>query len=394
MLLAEANQWRLIVRPYFGDATNATWPPLSAMPGCSWRFRQENRHPIVEILRRPDIPRTASGKFLRNHDELTLELVTDEERDSCIRPTPRSQMRINVGIRRRPRALMETARRRMSCSWAADVDAGTPIIYYATRSDGRQHLPGGPQRRTDADAVDRRPQRPGFSKPTRRGWFAPPIMDPVYGYQALNVEAQERAPFSLLNWMKRLIGLRKQFPRFWPGLDRFLPAQTARCWRTSATTVRHILCVEPLGSVQPWNSICRDSRHDSVECWAGPSFRASASCRTSDAWCMPSIGSVCSKTATALSERVPGEPADVHEAPAHLHGWVRGTRCSRQCSHPDRAGSLVPFLQRQAGSAGRQGDARGTVAHWGLLRRAPQPLFSRSSKSSMRMPRANVTSGR
>ena len=165
VLLAEANQWPAEVRPYFGDGDECHMAfhfPL--MPRMFMAVRQEDRHPIVEILRQtPDIPESCQwGLFLRNHDELTLEMVTDEERDYMYQTYATDpQMRINGGIRRRLAPLMENSRRRIELMNSLLLLAAGNAGDLLRRRDrhGRQHLSRRSQRRADADAVDRRSQR-------------------------------------------------------------------------------------------------------------------------------------------------------------------------------------------------------------------------------------------
>ena len=259
VLLAEANQWPSDVRPYFGDGDECHMAfhfPL--MPRIYMALQQEDRHPIVEILRQtPDIPESCQwALFLRNHDELTLEMVTDEERDYMYRAYAADpRMRINVGIRRRLAPLLENSRRRIELLHRAAVLAAGHAGDLLRRRDrhGRQHLPRRSQRRAHADAVDRRSQRrllarrPGAAVRAARSWI------PSTAIQAVNVEAQERSPSSLLNWMKRMIALRKQQRVFGRGTIEFVPAGN----RKVLAFVRRyddevVLCVANLSrTVQP-----------------------------------------------------------------------------------------------------------------------------------------------
>jgi maltose alpha-D-glucosyltransferase/alpha-amylase len=227
MLLAEANQWPADVRDYFGDGDEchmALHFPL--MPRMFMALRQEDRHAITEILSQtPDIPETCQwALFLRNHDELTLEMVTDEERDYMYQVYAADpQMRLNVGIRRRLAPLVENSRRRvelltsMLCSMP-----GTPIIYYGDEIGMGDNIYLGDRNGVRTPMQWSSDRNAGFSRADPARLFAPPIMDPVYGYQAINVEAQERYPFSLLNWMKRLIAMRKQHRVFGRGSIEFV----------------------------------------------------------------------------------------------------------------------------------------------------------------------------
>jgi maltose alpha-D-glucosyltransferase/alpha-amylase len=217
--------------------------------------------PIVEILRQtPDIPENCQwAMFLRNHDELTLEMVTDEERDYMYQAYAADpQMRINVGIRRRLAPLLENSRRRIELLHSLLFSMpGTPVVYYGDELGmGDNIYLGDRNGRAHADAVDRRSQRRLLAADPA-ALYAPPIMDPVYGYQAINVEAQERAPFSLLNWMKRVIGLRKQSQVFGPRHDRVPARQQPEDPGLPAQVQgrRDPLRREPLALGQRWSSI-------------------------------------------------------------------------------------------------------------------------------------------
>ena len=215
MLLAEANQWPADVRPYFGDGDECHMAfhfPL--MPRIFMGVRQEDRHPITDIMRQtPEIPPNCQwALFLRNHDELTLEMVTDEERDymySAYAADP--LMRINVGIRRRLAPLMENSRRRVELlNVLLFTLPGTPIVYYGDEIGMGDNIYMGDRNGVRTPMQWSGDRNAGFSRADPARLFAPVIMDAVYGYQSINVEAQERYPFSLLNWMKRLIAVRKR----------------------------------------------------------------------------------------------------------------------------------------------------------------------------------------
>ena len=227
MFLAEANQWPADVLSYFGDSDECHMTfhfPL--MPRMFMAIRQEDRHPIVEIMRQtPDIPSDCQwALFLRNHDELTLEMVTDEERDYMYREYAADpRMRLNVGIRRRLAPLIGNSRRRIELlNMLLFSLPGTPVLYYGDEIGMGDNIYLG-----DRDGV-RTPMQwsgdrnAGFSRADFARLYAPPIMDTLYGYQAINVEAQERDPSSLLQWMKRLIALRKRFKVFGRGTLEFL----------------------------------------------------------------------------------------------------------------------------------------------------------------------------
>jgi maltose alpha-D-glucosyltransferase/alpha-amylase len=227
LFLAEANQWPEDVLPYFGDGDECHMAfhfPL--MPRIFMALAQEDRHPIVEIIHQtPEIPDGCQWAiFLRNHDELTLEMVTDRERDYMYQiyaTDPR--MRINVGIRRRLASMMENDRPRIELLNSLLMSMpGTPIIYYGDEIGMGDNIFLG-----DRDAV-RTPMQwssdrnAGFSRAEPARLYLPPIMDPVHSYEAVNVEAQGRSAGSLLNWMKRLIAVRKAHRAFGRGTLEFL----------------------------------------------------------------------------------------------------------------------------------------------------------------------------
>jgi len=227
ILLAEANQWPEDLLPYFGDGDEFHMAfnfPL--MPRIFMSIRREERRPIIEIINRlPEIPESCQwGIFLLNHDELTLEMVTDEERDYMYYEYARDpRMKINIGIRRRLAPLMDNGRRQMELLNGLLLSLpGTPVIYYGDEIGMGDNIYLG-----DRDGV-RTPMQwtgdrnAGFSRADSARVYSAPITDPVYGYQAINVEAQQRTLTSFLNWMKRLIRVRKQYPAFGRGDIRFL----------------------------------------------------------------------------------------------------------------------------------------------------------------------------
>ncbi len=252
ILLAEANQWPTEVRPYFGDGDEfqmAFHFPL--MPRIFMSVRKEDRTPIIEILARtPAIPESCQwGIFLRNHDELTLEMVTDEERDYMYHEYARDKkMRINLGIRRRLAPLMDNDRRRIELMNGLVMSLpGSPILYYGDEIGMGDNIYLG-----DRDGV-RTPMQwsidrnGGFSRCDPAKLTTPLIQDPVYGYMSVNVEAQERQSSSLLNWMRRLIATRKKYPAFGRGTLEFLGAENrsvlAFIRKTESQT---LLCVNNL----------------------------------------------------------------------------------------------------------------------------------------------------
>ncbi len=213
-LLAEANQWPEDVRAYFGDGDECHMAyhfPL--MPRIYMAIAQEDRFPIMDILRQtPDIPPNCQwALFLRNHDELTLEMVTDAERDylwSTYAAEPRA--RLNLGIRRRLAPLMDNDRRKIELMKSLMLSLpGTPIFYYGDEIGMGDNIYLGDRNGVRTPMQWTSDRNGGFSRCDPAKLFLPPIMDPVYGYQSVNVEAQSRSISSLLNWMKRMIAVRK-----------------------------------------------------------------------------------------------------------------------------------------------------------------------------------------
>jgi len=227
MLLGEANQWPEDVVDYFGNGKECHMNfhfPL--MPRLFMGLRMEDRFPIVDILEQtPAIPDDCQwAVFLRNHDELTLEMVTDEERDYMYRVYAHDpQMRLNLGIRRRLSPLLGNHRRRIELMNGLLLSMpGTPIIYYGDEIGMGDNIFLGDRNgvRTPMQwSVDR---NAGFSRANPHRLYLPVIIDPEYHYEVINVEAQENNRHSLLWWMKRLIGLRKQFKAFSRGDLEFL----------------------------------------------------------------------------------------------------------------------------------------------------------------------------
>jgi maltose alpha-D-glucosyltransferase/alpha-amylase len=233
LLLAEANQWPEDVVAYFGDGDECQMCyHFPIMPRLFIALRQENRLPIVEILERtPLIPLTAQwGMFLRNHDELTLEMVTDEERDYLYQEYANDRrMRLNMGIRRRLAPLLDNGRRRIELLNALLFSLpGSPFLYYGDEIGMGDNIYLG-----DRDGV-RTPMQwsadrnSGFSRADFAQLYFPINMDPVYGYQSVNVEAQQRHSTSLLHWMRQMIKLRKQHQVFGRGTISFIKPENPR----------------------------------------------------------------------------------------------------------------------------------------------------------------------
>ncbi|MHB1534497.1 MAG: maltose alpha-D-glucosyltransferase [Acidimicrobiales bacterium] len=222
LLLAEANQWPEDVVEYFGSGDECQMCfHFPVMPRMFMAVRREQRQPITEILSRtPAIPDGCQwGIFLRNHDELTLEMVTDEERDYMWAEYAKDpRMKRNIGIGRRLMPLVDNDRRVAELLHALLFSfPGSPILYYGDEIGMGDNIYLG-----DRDGV-RTPMQwspdrnAGFSRADFAQLYLPPLMDPVYGYQAVNVEAGLRNPSSQLHWMKRMLEVRKQHPVFGTG---------------------------------------------------------------------------------------------------------------------------------------------------------------------------------
>ena len=227
MLLAEANQWPTDVRPYFGNGDECHMAfhfPL--MPRIYMALRQEDRLPITDIIAQtPDIPENSQwALFLRNHDELTLEMVTNDERDYMyIAYSADPRMRINLGIRRRLAPLVDNNRRRIELLNSLLLSfPGTPIVYYGDEIGMGDNIYLGDRNGVRTPMQWNADRNAGFSTAVPARLYSPVIMDPVWGYQAINVEAEQGDPSSLLNWMRNMIALRKLFSVFGRGSIKFL----------------------------------------------------------------------------------------------------------------------------------------------------------------------------
>jgi maltose alpha-D-glucosyltransferase/alpha-amylase len=227
VLLAEANQWPEDVSAYFGNGDECQMAyhfPL--MPRIYMAIAQEDRFPITDILRQtPDIPENCQwAMFLRNHDELTLEMVTDVERDylwSTYASDPRA--RINLGIRRRLAPLMDNDRRKIELMNSLLMSfPGTPIIYYGDEIGMGDNIYLGDRNGVRTPMQWTSDRNGGFSRCDPARLYAPMIMDPIYGYESVNVEAQSRSISSLLSWTKRLIAVRKSRKVFGRGSLTFI----------------------------------------------------------------------------------------------------------------------------------------------------------------------------
>ncbi|HEU5161519.1 MAG TPA: maltose alpha-D-glucosyltransferase, partial [Thermoanaerobaculia bacterium] len=233
MLLAEANQWPEDSLPYFGDGDECHMAfhfPL--MPRLFMSVAMEDRFPIIDILHQtPDIPPESQwALFLRNHDELTLEMVTDEDRDYMWRMYAEdAQARINLGIRRRLAPLLGNHRRKIELlNGLLFSFPGTPIIYYGDEIGMGDNIYLGDRNGVRTPMQWSSDRNAGFSRANPQKLFLPVIIDPEYHYEAINVEAQQNNPHSLLWWTKRLIALRKRYKAFGRGTLEFLHPENRR----------------------------------------------------------------------------------------------------------------------------------------------------------------------
>ncbi|HSP33413.1 MAG TPA: maltose alpha-D-glucosyltransferase, partial [Thermoanaerobaculia bacterium] len=233
IFLGEANQWPPDVRPYFGDSDECHMAfHFPVMPRMYMAIRREDRTPIVDIMRQtPAIPDDCQWAiFLRNHDELTLEMVTDEERDYMYEEYAKDpRARINVGIRRRLAPLMEGGRRQMELMNALLMSLpGTPIIYYGDEIGMGDNVYLGDRNGVRTPMQWNGDRNAGFSDGDNAALYSPVISDAPFGYHAVNVAAQERVQTSLLRWMRRLIAVRKQHLAFGRGTWESLEADNRR----------------------------------------------------------------------------------------------------------------------------------------------------------------------
>lgn len=228
VLVADANQWPDNLVPYFGngDEFHMTFNfPL--MPRMFMAIRREEAKPIIEIMEHmPAIPPTCQwALFLRNHDELTLEMVTDEDRDYMFKEYAKDpRMRLNKGIRRRLAPLVENSRRKIELLHSLLLTLpGTPVLYYGDEIGMGDNVYLGDRNGVRTPMQWTGDRNAGFSRADPSQLYQPLILDPIYNYQAINVESQTRTPSSLLNWLRSLIHVRKRHPLFGKGDLRFVP---------------------------------------------------------------------------------------------------------------------------------------------------------------------------
>jgi maltose alpha-D-glucosyltransferase/alpha-amylase len=267
ILLAEANGWPTDVADYFGDDDECHLCfnfPL--MPRLFLAVRREQSYPITEILSQtPDAPAGAQWAiFLRNHDELTLEMVTEEERDFLFAEYAKDpRMKRHMGIGRRLAPLLDRDRRLSELLYSLLFTLrGSPVLYYGDEVQMGDNLYLG-----DRDSV-RTPMQwspdrnGGFSRADFAQLYLPPLMDPIYGFAAVNVEAQQRNPSSFLHWMRRMLAVRRQFPVFGTGTVQVVPSANPsvlafvradrRAPETGRDVTHPVLCVHNLSrTAQP-----------------------------------------------------------------------------------------------------------------------------------------------
>jgi maltose alpha-D-glucosyltransferase/alpha-amylase len=389
MLLAEANQWPADVRPYFGNGDECHMAfhfPL--MPRMFMALRQEDRHAITEILSQtPEIPDNCQwALFLRNHDELTLEMVTDEERDYMYQVYAADpQMRLNLGIRRRLAPLVENSRRRIELLNSMLFSLpGTPVIYYGDEIGMGDNIYLGDRNGVRTPMQWSSDRNGGFSRADPARLFAPPIQDPVYGYQSINVEAQERYPFSPLNWTKRLIAMRKQHRVFGRGSLEFVGCSNRKVMAYLRRDDREtVLCVVNLSrSVQPAGI--------DLQAFAGlipvemggltefPRIGAQPYLLTLGPYASYWFALQPTPIQTARRAAEPADPgaATIDAVPALLAGvdWQNLFDGATRTVLERRA--LVPFVQRQRWFASKSRTIRSArFSDWAALRNGGHPSF-------------------
>jgi maltose alpha-D-glucosyltransferase/alpha-amylase len=394
VLLAEANQWPSDVRAYFGEGDECHMCfhfPL--MPRMFMGVRQEERHPIVEIMNQtPEPPEGCQWAiFLRNHDELTLEMVTDEERDYMYAQYAADpQMRLNLGFRRRLAPLMENARPRIELMNSLLFSMpGTPIIYYGDEIGMGDNVYLGDRNGVRTPMQWSSDRNAGFSRADPARLYFPVIMDPVYGYEAINVEAQERSPASLLHWMKRMMALRRQHTVFSRGSIEFIRTDN----RKVLTYVRRyedqtVLCIANLArTVQPvWLPLAPFAGLTPVEMLGQTEFP-----RISEQpyfltlaphgfyWfsLQEAVVPVLARTATSPDEHA--------ELPVLFAGVVWDSLLDGSFRGIVERQALVPFLQRQRWFGGKARTiASARIDDWAVLRRGAHPAFLAITNVSFR----------
>ncbi|MGH8310344.1 MAG: alpha-glucosidase C-terminal domain-containing protein, partial [Steroidobacteraceae bacterium] len=370
---------------YFGngDETHMAYHfPL--MPRLFMAVRMEDHSPVVDILEQtPRIPEGCQWAiFLRNHDELTLEMVTDEERDYMYRVYAHdAQARINLGIRRRLAPLVGNDRRRFELMNALLFSLpGTPVIYYGDEIGMGDNFYLGDRNGVRTPMQWSSDRNAGFSRADPARLCGPIIMDPVYGYEAINVEAQERSPYSLLHWMKRMIALRKQHAVFGRGSLQFIPTANRK---VLVYVRRHerdmVLCVANLSrAVQPveiplapfagLTPVEMLGQTEFPRIGEHPYFLTLAPYGFYSFELQEAVSSMTARTAPRLEDHA--------SLPSLFSGIVWESILDGALRTIIERQALVPFLQRQRwfGAKAREVTAA-RFADWGLLRTGQNPAF-------------------
>lgn len=248
IFLAEANQWPADVRPYFGDGNECHMAfHFPVMPRIFMAIRKEDSAPILDIMRQtPAIPENCQwALFLRNHDELTLEMVTQEERDYMYKEYASDpKARLNLGIRRRLAPLMNNGRRQMELLNSLLFSLpGTPIIYYGDEIGMGDNIHLGDRNGVRTPMQWNGNKNAGFSNADPDKLYAPVIIDPLYGYQSINVEAQNMTQSSFLHWTKRMMRVRKNFKAFGRGSIEFLQHKNSKILAYTRTYENEVLLI-------------------------------------------------------------------------------------------------------------------------------------------------------
>ena len=282
LFLAEANQWPEDVRPYFGEGDECHMAfHFPVMPRMYMALAREDRTPIVDIMARtPPIPPGCQWAiFLRNHDELTLEMVTEDERAFMYSHYAKDlRMRVNVGIRRRLAPLMENGRDEIELMHALLMSLpGSPVLYYGDEIGMGDNIYLGDRNGVRTPMQWTADRNAGFSQAESAAMYFPLIVDAPYGYQTVNVEAQEKTASSLLHWMRALITLRRRYKAFGRGtFEPLLPANRRALCFVRRYDDEIILCVNNLARHAQYVELdlAEYTGWTPIELWSGAPFPA------------------------------------------------------------------------------------------------------------------------